>query len=178
MALSAWSRVRSISAHQARAATDLSRSQAKRKMTLAPIERYHRPIAGPIHAIVLAFPVALFVSALLADITYVNTAVIQWTNFASWLIAGAELFTGIALAWAILSYFLGRARHMKRRGLYYIVVLAVLFVAGMINAFHHARDGWHSVGAFGIVLSVVCSVLAILAVFIAHGSPRQQETRA
>lgn len=145
---------------------------------MGPTHRYHRPIAGPIHAMVLAFPVALFVSALLSDITYVNTAEPQWTNFSSWLIAGAEFFTGLALAWAILALFVGRARHLRRRGLFYIAVLAVLFVVGLINAFHHARDGWHSVGSFGVGLSVVCTVLALIGVFIAHGSPRQSEVPA
>ncbi|HAG35858.1 MAG TPA: hypothetical protein DCL34_03445, partial [Erythrobacter sp.] len=100
------------------------------------------------HAILLAFPVALYPAALLSDITYLNTAVIQWTNFSSWLIAGADVFAGLVLAWALVSQFLGRAR---QRGLAYVIVVALMFVAGVLNAFQHARDGWHSVGTFGLV---------------------------
>ena len=57
-----------------------------------------RPSINPLHAILLAFPVALYPAALLTDITYYNTAVVQWTNFSSWLIAGADLFAGLVLA--------------------------------------------------------------------------------
>ena len=49
-----------------------------------------RSFANPLHAILLAFPVALYPAALLTDITYLNTAEIQWSNFSSWLIAGAD----------------------------------------------------------------------------------------
>ena len=62
---------------------------------------HSRSFSSPLHAILLAFPVALYPAALVTDITYLNTAVIQWTNFSSWLIAGADLFAGIVLAWAV-----------------------------------------------------------------------------
>ena len=112
---------------------------------------HSRTFANSLHAIFLAFPVALYPAALVTDITYLNTAVIQWTNFSSWLIAGADLFAGIILAWAILGLFFGRARHRRGRGIVYLGVVAVMFVAGILNAFQHARDGWHSVGTFGLV---------------------------
>ncbi|WP_370372412.1 DUF2231 domain-containing protein, partial [Henriciella pelagia] len=76
-----------------------------------------RSFTNPIHAILLAFPVALYPAALLSDITYLNTAVIQWTNFSSWLIAGADVFAGLVLAWALVSQFLGRTR---QRGWAYV----------------------------------------------------------
>lgn len=128
------------------------------------------PFANPVHAILLAFPVALYPSALLSDITYLNTAVIQWTNFSSWLIAGADFFAGLVLAWAILGLFFGRARHARGRGLLYLGIVAAMFVAGLVNAFQHARDGWHSVGTLGLVLSIVCTLLAFVAAYIAYGS--------
>ena len=45
----------------------------------------------PLHAILLAFPLPLFLGALLSDLAYSSTYEVQWTNFASWLIAGAML---------------------------------------------------------------------------------------
>ena len=129
---------------------------------------HSRSFSSPLHAILLAFPVALYPAALVTDITYLNTAVIQWTNFSSWLIAGADLFAGIVLAWAVLSLFFGRARHMRRRGIVYLVVVAVMFLAGVLNAFQHARDGWLSVGTLGLVLSILCTLLAFFAAFIAY----------
>ena len=134
-----------------------------------------RSFTNPIHAILLAFPVALYPAALLSDITYLNTAVIQWTNFSSWLIAGADVFAGLVLAWALVSQFLGRTR---QRGWAYVIVVALMFIAGVLNAFQHARDGWHSVGTFGLVLSILCTILAFVAAFLAHGQTQVKEYRA
>ena len=131
---------------------------------------HSRSFANPLHAILLAFPVALYPAALLTDITYLNTAEIQWTNFSSWLIAGADLFAGLVLAWALLGLFFGRARHARLRGIIYLIVVTAMFVLGVLNAFQHARDGWHSVGTFGLALSIACSVLAWIAALIAHGT--------
>ena len=137
-----------------------------------------RPIANPLHAILLAFPVALYPSALLGDITFYNTAEIQWSNFSSWLLVGANVFAGLVLIWAVLGLFIGRARHSKGRGLLYLGVIAVMFVAGVVNSFQHARDGWHSVGTLGLVLSLVCTALALVAAFLAHGSAHSKGKRA
>lgn len=127
--------------------------------------------AAPLHGILLAFPVALFASGLAADIAYLNTAEIQWTNFAQWLIAGADFFAGLVLAWALISFFAGRAGHARGRGLIYLAVVAAMFILGVVNAFQHARDGWHSVGTLGLLLSVACTLLALIAAFIAYGRP-------
>ncbi|MBX7487753.1 hypothetical protein K3177_04425 [Qipengyuania sp. GH25] len=134
-----------------------------------------RSFTNPIHAILLAFPVALYPAALLSDITYLNTAVIQWTNFSSWLIAGADVFAGLVLAWALVSQFLGRTR---QRGWAYVIVVALMFIAGVLNAFQHARDGWHSVGTFGLVLSILCTILAFVSAFLAFGQTQVKEYRA
>jgi uncharacterized membrane protein len=136
-----------------------------------------RSFANPLHAILLAFPVALYPSALLADITYLNSAEIQWTNFASWLIAGADFFAGLVLAWAVFGLFFGRARHARGRGMLYLVVIAAMFVVGVLNALHHARDGWHSVGTAGLVMSLVCSALAFVAAYLAYSGTTQSERR-
>lgn len=134
------------------------------------------PLATPVHAILLAFPVALYSSALLADITYLNTAVVQWTNFAQWLVAGADLFAGLLLAWAAASYVFGRARHHRRRGALYVLIVAVMFVIGILNAFQHSKDGWASVGTVGVLMSATCAALAIVAAIIAHSSTVEPRT--
>lgn len=139
---------------------------------------HSKSFTNSLHAILLAFPVALYPAALLSDITYLNTAVIQWTNFSSWLIAGADLFAGMLVAWAVISLIFGRARYAKRRGFIYLAIVAVMFVAGVLNAFQHARDGWHSVGNFGLILSILCTALAFVAAFIVHGDTQIWEDRA
>ena len=137
-----------------------------------------RTFVNPGHAILLAFPVALYLSALLSDIAYFNTAVIQWSNFSSWLIAGADFFAGLVLAWAVIGLFFGRAKQARGRGLLYLAIVAAMFALGLVNAFQHARDGWHSVGTLGLALSSLCTIFALAAAFVAHRRALQVETVA
>jgi uncharacterized membrane protein len=126
---------------------------------------YHesRSSLGALHGILLSFPVALFSTGLASDIAYLNTAEIQWTNFASWAIAGALVFNGLVLALALIDW-VSKLRHLgSRRRLVYVAILAVTFVVGLVNAFHHARDAWSSVGTTGLILSVLTTLLALAA---------------
>lgn len=125
---------------------------------------------NPLHGLLLSFPVALFPAALVTDIAYLRTEQIQWTNFSAWLIAGAMVFTGLVLAWAVVSLVIGLRGGDRLRRMVYAGVLAGLFVVGLINAFQHSRDGWSSVGTFGLLLSIISAILALAAGVIAHSS--------
>jgi uncharacterized membrane protein len=128
-----------------------------------------------VHAILLAFPIALFCSAVATDIAYLKTAELQWTNFSAWLISGALLFGGLVLAWALISLALGwRGAERMRRGIY-AGVLAVMWVLGLINIFKHSQDGWSSVETFGLVLSILCALLALAAGVIAFSNLGERE---
>jgi uncharacterized membrane protein len=86
---------------------------------------------------------------------------VQWTNFASWLIAGGLVVAGIALLWATVDVFRSSAtRH--RRGAIYLLLLLASFVLGFINALVHARDAWAAMPA-GLMLSIVVLLLAAAA---------------
>lgn len=147
-----------------------------------------RPLLHPLHAILLAFPIALFSGALASDITYLNSAQIQWTNFSQWLLAGGCLMGGLALLWAlVLVAQAGRAAEGEAgreapvrggagrgRALLYLLLLAVMFIAGLVNSFHHSRDGWSSVETMGVVLSLVSAVAALAAGWVGYSSLRAE----
>jgi uncharacterized membrane protein len=121
----------------------------------------------PLHAILIAFPVALFAFALAADITYLNTAEMQWSNLAAWAITGALLMGAPAVAWAAVRWL----RHRRTAPRATALVLGLLggaWIAGLVNAFKHSQDAWSSVGAFGLVLSILSTALALAAAWIAH----------
>lgn len=128
------------------------------------------PLLHPLHAILLGFPIALFAGGLASDVTYLNTAVVQWSHFSSWLIAGALLFGGVVLAWAVVRFV--RLRHTAGRGraLAYLVMIAAMWLAGLVNAFQHSRDAWSSVGTAGLVLSILSTLLALVAGWIGYSS--------
>ncbi len=129
-----------------------------------------RPV-HPVHALLLAFPVALFTSALVSDIAYLNTAEMQWSNFAAWLITGALLFASPVLLWAAILLWRRRDRGQSRRLVYFLLLL-VMWTAGLVNAFRHSLDAWSSVGAPGVGLSVICTLAALGAGWLAFSRER------
>ena len=112
----------------------------------------------PARALLLGFPVALFLGALLSDIAYYRSFEIQWANFAAWLNAGALVFGGVVLAIAVFDFF----RNRRGRAGLFLLLVAVMWIVGFINALYHARDGWAMMPT-GLILSVIVAVLAIVA---------------
>ncbi len=124
-----------------------------------------------VHGLLLGFPVALFTSALVTDIAYLKTAELQWTNFSAWLIVGALVFAGIVILLAIIETLLAwrsGTRGSRLGHLVYLGLLVAAWIFGLINAFKHSQDGWSSVGAFGVTLSILCTLLMLVAGFIAY----------
>ncbi|MFI8481668.1 DUF2231 domain-containing protein [Pseudomonas sp. NPDC078700] len=120
----------------------------------------YRNVPSPLHAILLAGTVPLFLGALLSDIAYFKTYEIQWSNFASWLIAAGLVFCGLALLFALVNLF--RADQKSGRPAVYLLLLLVTWVIGLVNAFEHAKDAWAAM-PMGLYLSVVITVLACIA---------------
>lgn len=131
----------------------------------------HRPARTihPLHAVLLAATIPLFLGGLLSDIAYARSYQIQWTNFASWLIAGGMVFTGFALLWSLIDLI--RADRRKGRPLISFLLLLAMVVLGLINAFVHARDAWGAMPE-GLILSAVVAVLAIVATWVGFSSLR------
>jgi uncharacterized membrane protein len=139
----------------------------------ATIERNYAVTIHPLHAVLLAGTVPLFLGATLNDVAYGWTYEIQWTNFASWLIVGGLVFAGLALLFAIVDLF--RVDRRSRRIAWYVAVLLAVWVVGFFNALMHARDAWASMPA-GLLLSVVVTVLACVATWIGFSTPRSRAT--
>lgn len=125
--------------------------------------RYYRTTPNPLHAILLAGTVPLFLGALLSDIAYFRSYQIQWSNFSSWLMAGGLVFCGFALLFALVNLI--RADHKSGRPLVYFLLLLATWVLGFINALEHAKDAW-AIMPLGLVLSVIVAVLACVATWI------------
>ncbi|MBC3300843.1 hypothetical protein H0Z09_06905 [Pseudomonas sp. SWRI18] len=130
-------------------------------MTTLPT--YYPTKPGALHAILLAGSVPLFLGALLSDIAYGQTYQIQWANFASWLIAGALVFSGFALLFALVNLL--RAERKSGRPAAYFLLLLAAWVLGLVNAFQHAKDAFAMMPA-GLVLSAIVTLLALVAAWI------------
>ena len=134
----------------------------------ASADRTFQWVLHPVHAVLLAGTIPLFLGATLSDIAYSSSYQVQWTNFASWLIAGGLVFGGLALLCAVIDLF--RADRGGRR-LVYILLLLAAWILGFINALIHARDAWASMPT-GLILSGIVTVLACAATWVGFSGLR------
>lgn len=123
----------------------------------------------PFHGFMLAGSVPLFLGALLSDIAYARSYQIQWSNFASWLIAGALVFAGVALLCALIDLF--RSGRRSNRGVAYFLLLLGTWILGFVNALIHAKDAW-AIMPTSLILSVIVAVLACAAAWLGLSTTR------
>ena len=128
----------------------------------------------PLHAVLLAGTVPLFLGALLSDWAYATSYEIQWKNFASWLIVGGLVFGGLALLFALVGWI--RAGRSGRRPMLYYLVLLAAWVLGFINALVHAKDAWASMPD-GLILSTITALLVIVATALGFSTWRTGAVR-
>ena len=131
-----------------------------------------RPL-HPLHAVLLAGTVPLFLGVLLSDLAYSSSYEIQWKNFASWLLVGGLVFGGFTLLWAVIDMFRAAAR--TTRQVIYVSLLLVLWVLGFIDALVHAADAWASMPA-ALILSAIVAVLAMAATWLGFSSSHRGVT--
>ena len=136
-------------------------------MTVARVPLEPR-LPGRFHAFLVAAMVPLFLGAWVSDYAYWSSHQIEWSNFASWLIAGGLVFGAVALVCAAVG--VARARG-SGAWLIHAVVLLLTCVLGFIDALVHARDAW-AVMPTGLVLSVIVTVLACASAWIAFANLR------
>ena len=133
--------------------------------------RLHAYAIHPLHAVMLAGSLALWLGAALSDIAYFRTYEIQWQNFASWLIVGGLVLSAFAV---LSSLFDLRAARRTRAAVIYALLVIAMWIVGFFNALMHARDAWASMPG-GLVLSVITVVLGLVATVMAFRRVRTGE---
>ncbi len=142
------------------------------RLTLAASEARRR-VLHPLHGVLLASILPLFLGALLSDWAYSSNFDVQWINFAAWLNAGALVFAGAALLWAAVDFLRGGA---GERSFLYPLVLLATFVSGFFAAIIHAKDAAATMPA-GMTLSLLTFVLALAAVWLGFSTLRSGVAR-
>ena len=129
----------------------------------------------PLHAIFLAATLPLFLGALLSDWAYSSTYEVQWINFAAWLNAGALVFAGLALAWAVIDFLRADVARDRRSALY-LTLLISTFVVGFLTALIHAKDAFATMPA-GLIMSLLTLVLALATIWVGFSTFRAGAAR-
>lgn len=138
----------------------MARTQARRDA--APIHI----LAQPLYSLLLPIPVLCFVGTLLVDLAYRRSGGnLMWLNFSSWLLL-MGLLSG-AVAALLLLIELSRAPRLRggagwaHMGLFYAAL-----IVEFVNIFVHSRDGWTAIVPTGLTLSLIASVLILVAAWL------------
>ena len=135
--------------------------------------RIRATIAQPIHGILAAYPLAAFTGALLTDITYANSANMQWANFSVWLIAAGVVMGILAAIAGIVDAWMHRGRRRRGRPAWHGVATIVMLVLATVNGFVHSRDAWTSVVPDGLILSALTAFLALVTAWSGYAIERE-----
>ncbi len=135
---------------------------------------YREPI-HPLHAIFLAFPLPLFLTAWLSDLAYVRSFEVQWLNFAMWTLIGALVFGGLALLWSLIDLLRSRSDFKRPRAIYFALLL-LAFVLGLVDELIHAKDAFATMPA-GLYMSFIVTLLALVASWMGYSGFRSVEVK-
>lgn len=139
-----------------------------RSVAPAPV-RLLGPASHPLYPALLPIPILCFIGALITDLAYMSSTEMMWLDFSSWLLLAGLIAGGVA--GVVLIIELARARD-RRALLPHFLTLLAAWVVEVFNSFIHARDGWTAVVPTGLTLSVIATLLGLLAGWFwqsAHG---------
>jgi uncharacterized membrane protein len=103
---------------------------------------------------------ALLMAALFTDYMYSCNSLMQWANFSAWLITGGLVLALIAAIFLLIDFALGRAGPVRWLDL---ILLGAAAILSIFNVLVHTRDAWTSVVPTGITLSVIVTLLLLVA---------------
>ncbi len=119
--------------------------------------------AYPFQSLFVPFPFVCFSLTLGTDIAYWQTANLMWTNFSAWLLFAGLVTGGLALLAGLVDLLRRRTRPMRPSFVSILLFLAMLIFA-FVNSLVHAGDGWTSVVPYGLLLSAITFVIALMCV--------------
>jgi uncharacterized membrane protein len=103
---------------------------------------------------------ALLIAAFATDVMYYKTSLWQWANFSAWLIAAGLVLALVAAIFLVIDFLTGRA---GRISLIPFLLVAAAALLSLLNVFVHSRDAWTSVVPQGILISLVVTILLLVA---------------
>lgn len=119
--------------------------------------------AYPFQFMFLPFPFVCFTLTLLTDLAFVATSNFMWQNFSAWLLFAGLAFGMLCLIAGFLDLLRPRTRPL-RPGFLAIVCFLLMLLLSFLNSLVHAGDGWTAVVPYGVALSAVTVVFAIVTV--------------
>ena len=109
----------------------------------------------PIHPMLVPFPIACFIGALVTDVTYSLTAQMMWADFSAWLLVAGLIMGVLAAVAGLIDFLSNRLIRAQPPAWPHMLGNVLVLVLSFFNALVHTRDGWTSVVPTGLILSVL-----------------------
>jgi uncharacterized membrane protein len=113
-----------------------------------------------LHPFFVSLGGSLLIAALFTDYMYWSSALVQWSNFSGWLIAGGMVLALVSVIFLIVDLVLRKGGRIRRLD---FILLAAAAILSLVNVLVHTRDAWTSVVPTGITLSVLVTLLLVAA---------------
>jgi uncharacterized membrane protein len=123
-------------------------------------------LGHPIHAMLVPFPIAFFVLALVMDIAYWQTSNLTWKHFAEWLLFAGLIGGGLAMIAGAIDFFSRREIRSAAPGWPHAIGNLIVLMLAFVNSLVHARDGWTGVVPTGLALSAATVALMFVTAWL------------
>lgn len=115
----------------------------------------------PIHPMLVPFPIAFLVGALLTDIAYVKSQFAMWAYASSWLIGAGIVSALLAAIFGFIDLLGERRIRALRIAWFHMIGNLTVVVLSILNFAVHMRDGAMAVIPLGITLSAIVVLLLV-----------------
>jgi len=115
----------------------------------------------PIHPMIVPFPIACFVGALLTDLTYWWTAEMMWADFSAWLVTVGVILGYVAAIAGLIDFLGNRLIRAQAPAWPHVIGNVVALILATINMLVHTHDAWTSVVPWGLTLSAAVVLILL-----------------
>ncbi len=116
----------------------------------------------PIHPMLVPFPIACFVGALITDVVYWRSANMMWADFSAWLLAIGLVMGGLAAVAGLVDFLGNRLIRAQAPAWPHMLGNIVVLLLALLNSFVHTRDAWTSVVPLGLTLSLITVLIMLV----------------
>ena len=117
----------------------------------------------PLHPLLVDFPIAFLIAALLTDLLYWRTGATQWADFSFYLILAGWLIGLLAITTGLIDFLsIRQARALSAGWLHFLATDLAIFIS-TFNLIARLPDHQEAVLFTGLAYSVVVAVLLVIA---------------
>ncbi|HEY0236328.1 MAG TPA: DUF2231 domain-containing protein [Afipia sp.] len=117
---------------------------------------------GPLHALLVPFPLVCFVGAFVSDVVYWQSANMMWANFSAWLLAVGLIIAIFVVITGLIDFVANRQVQNRRAAWIHVIGNLAAIILSIINSFVHSRDAYTSVVPTGLALSGIVVLILLV----------------